>query len=68
MWNFKSLAYKLTRGKLLKQPDWSVWRASEWTQLDQYYNQGMFRKPVQVDSNEAVFNLVWTYIIKELDE
>ena len=68
VWNFKSLAYKLTHGKLLKQPGWSEWRASEWTQIDQYYDQGMFGKPVRVDSNEAVFNLVWTYVIKELDK
>ena len=69
VWNFKSLAYKLTRGKLLRQPDWTEWCASKWTQLDQYYDQGMFRKPVRVDFNEAVFNLVWTYyVIKELDK
>jgi len=28
----------------------------------------MFGKPVRVDSNEAVFNLVWTYVIKELNK
>ena len=54
VWNFKSVAYRLTCGKLLKQPDWSEWRTSEWTQFDQYYDKGMFGKPVKVDSNKAV--------------
>ncbi|KAL7532841.1 hypothetical protein ACHAWF_004261 [Thalassiosira exigua] len=28
----------------------------------------MFREPVQVDSDLSVFNLVWTYVAKELDK
>lgn len=28
----------------------------------------MFGDPVRVESTEAVFNLVWTYVIKELDK
>ena len=59
---------KLTRGKLMKNDDWCDWEASEATQLDQYDKQGMFGTPVHVDSTEAVFNLVWTYVIKELDK
>jgi hypothetical protein len=58
---------KLTRGKLLKQPDWDEWRASEYLQLDQYDAQGMFGNPVEVDSDAAVFRTVWTYAIKALD-
>ena len=34
-WSFN----KLTRGKLIKQDDWSDWQNSEWLQLDQYYSQ-----------------------------
>jgi hypothetical protein len=33
---------RLTQGKLLKQLDWKEWQESEYLQLDQYYDQGMF--------------------------
>ena len=58
---------KLTRGKLIKQPGWDAWLASEYLQLDQYDAQGMFGTPVAVDSDAAVFRTVWTYAIKTLD-
>ena len=58
---------KLTRGKLLKQPDWNDWRDSEYLQLDQYFEQGMFGIPQCVDEEAAVFHTVWTYAIKTLD-
>jgi hypothetical protein len=58
---------RLIRGKLLKQDDWHDWQASEFLQLDQYDAQGMFGEPVQVDKDDAVFYLVWTYGIKALD-
>jgi hypothetical protein len=58
---------KLTRGKLIKQPDWDVWLASEFLQLDQYDAQGMFGTPVAVASDAAVFCTVWMYAIKTLD-
>ena len=60
-------AHKLTRGILLKQSDWQDWQNSEFLQLDQYELQGMFGDLVLVSSNYAVFNLVWTYVIKEVD-
>jgi hypothetical protein len=68
VYNFTSLAMQLTQGKLLKTVDWSQWQQSEFTMLDQYKPQGLFGKPVKVDNNEAVFNLVWTYVVKELDK
>jgi hypothetical protein len=58
---------RLTRGKLLKQDNWSDWQASEFLQLDQYDAQGMFGDPVKVDKDDVVFFLVWTYGIKTLD-
>jgi hypothetical protein len=58
---------KLTRGKLLKQTDWLDWQESEFLQLNQYYNQGMFGTPQVVDKEAAVFHLVWTFNIKALD-
>jgi hypothetical protein len=57
----------LSRGKLLKQPNWDEWQALEFLQLDQYDTQGMFGSPVTVDSEAAVFHSVWTYAIKALD-
>ncbi len=66
--NLVTNAMKLTRKRLLQTPDWSDWRKSEWTQLDQYEAQKMFGMPVKVDSEEAIFNLMWTYVVKELDQ
>ena len=62
-WSFN----KLTRGKLLKQDDWTDWQNSEWLQLDQYYSQFMFGEPVKVTDRSNVFFLVWTYTIKDVD-
>eukprot|EP00804_Cyclotella_cryptica_P030736 CCRYP_009176-RA/>CCRYP_009176-RA protein AED:0.05 eAED:-0.06 QI:0/-1/0/1/-1/1/1/0/645 len=59
---------KLTRGKLLKQPDWSEWQQSEFLQLDQYQKQFMFGSPMKVQDRSNVFHLVWTYNIKDLDK
>jgi hypothetical protein len=58
---------KLTRGKLMKQDDWSEWNKSEHLQLDQYDKQFMFGDPVDAKDASAIFHLVWTYVVKELD-
>ena len=58
---------KLTRGKLLKGPDWDEWQSSEYLQLNQYHTQGMFGTPLLVDEDAAVSHTVWTYGIKALD-
>jgi hypothetical protein len=65
--NMVSRVMKLTRGKLLKQPNWNNWRDSEYLQLNQYDEQGMFGTPQLVDEDAAVFHTVWTYVIKALD-
>jgi hypothetical protein len=57
---------QLTRGKLLKQPDWNNWQVSEFLQLDQYDEQGMFGTPMSMNDKMAVFHSVWTYAIKAL--
>lgn len=62
-----SRVMKLTRGKLLKQPDWDDWQNSEYLQLNQYFEQGMFGIPQLVDDEAAVFHTVWAYAIKALD-
>jgi hypothetical protein len=60
-------ASKLTRGVLLKQDNWSEWQQSEYLQLDQYELQNMFGDPIVISDGSAVFNLVWTYAVKEVD-
>jgi hypothetical protein len=65
--NFVNGAMHLTRGKLLKQSDWKEWQESEYLQLDQYYNQGMFGTPKPFSNDDTVIPLVWVYTIKALD-
>ena len=36
VFNYVSLAMKLTWSKLLKDKDWNVWKQSKYTQIDQY--------------------------------
>ena len=36
--------------------------------LDQYETQGRFGAPVPATNKDAIFNLVWTYVVKELDK
>jgi hypothetical protein len=65
--NMVSIANKLTRRILLQQDDWDDWKESEFTQLDQYVKQHMFGEPCPIKKKSAVFNLIWTYVVKELD-
>ena len=65
--NMTTRAMRLTRGKLLKQADWTDWQSSEYLQLDQYYNQGMLGNPHVATEDDSVFHLVWTYNVKALD-
>ncbi len=66
--NMVNRVMKLTRGKLLKQPDWHDWQDWEYLQLNQYFNQGMFGSLQLVDEDAAVFHNVWTYAIAAPDE
>jgi len=59
---------RLTRGKLKTAPDWSEWQQSEGVMLDQYEEQGLFGEPVPATDKDAIFNLVWMYVDKELDK
>ncbi len=58
---------KLTQGELMKQDDWTEWNESKHLQLDQYDKQFMFGKPVIAEDDSAIFHLVWTYVVKELN-
>ena len=62
--NFTTASHKLTRRKLLQQDDWADWQNSEYLQLDQYSKQFMFGMPCAVTKKDAVFNLIWTYLVK----
>ena len=68
MLNYVTSAMKLTRGKLLKGPEWSQWHESELKKLNQYDKQGMFGDPVRIKSMDTVFRLGWTYNVKALDQ
>jgi hypothetical protein len=65
--NLTTESHKLTRRILLKQDDWDEWKQSEHLQLDQYEKQFMFGEPVKPTKKSAVFNLIWTYLIKKDD-
>jgi hypothetical protein len=65
--NVVTKVMKLTQGKLMKQDDWTEWNESEHLQLDQYDKQFMFGEPVIAEDDSAIFHLVWTYVVKELD-
>ena len=59
---------RLTRGKLKVTKEWDEWQQSEFTILDQYKEQGLFGVPVSATYKDSIFNLVWTYVVKELDK
>jgi hypothetical protein len=72
VWDGKVLHYvtkaqQLTQGCLILQDNWHEWNSSEYTQLDQYEAQGMFGSPIIVSSDNAMFNLVWIYAIKDVN-
>ena len=58
---------RLTRGRLMKQDNWTDWQHSDYLQLNQYWDQGCLGMPTAVDQNNIVFHLVWTYNIKAVD-
>jgi hypothetical protein len=53
--NVVTKAMKLTRGKLLKQDDWTEWNESEHLQLDLYNKQFMFGDPVCAEDKSVIF-------------
>lgn len=65
--NYTTRVMRLTRGRLLKQNDWTDWQNSEFLQRNQYDDQHCFGDPTAVAHDDAVFHLVWTYNIKALD-
>jgi hypothetical protein len=60
-----SNATRLTRGQLLKQPDWDEWSDAEKLQWDQYEAQGMLGTPCPLPEGSSRFNIVWQYDIKQ---
>ena len=41
---------------------------SDFPMLDQYEMQGLFGAPAPATDKDAIFNLEWTYVVKELDK
>ena len=66
--NYTTRVMCLTRGRLLKQDDWTDWQDSEYLQMNQHDSKGMFGNPVLITPDDAVFHLVWTYNVKALDD
>ena len=56
---------KLTRTKLMKMDDWSLWKASEWKQLDAYSDQKTFDAPESLPKGSNLLSLIWTYLVKD---
>jgi len=57
-------AQKLTWCQILKLPTLPEWRASQYKQLDEYKEQGMFSEPLPKPTNANALHMLWTYIIK----
>ena len=63
----KMVKNTLTRAKLMKQSDWKDWENSEFLQLNQYEQQGMFDSPGPIPenaSNVSILPMIWVYLIK----
>jgi len=58
------LGRSFTKKQLLKRDDWQTWRESQWKQLDQYHNQGMFSEPQPLPEGIVASYMLWTYIYK----
>ena len=56
---------KLTRTKLMKMDDWSLWEALEWKQLDAYSDQKTFDPPETTTKRFILLSLISTYLVKD---
>ena len=61
---------RLRQSQLQQRPDWPLFLASEYAQLDKYHKQNMFGKPVPYpkptinDPAPLVLDFVWDYVMK----
>ena len=56
---------KLTRRILKSRNDWYEWQASEYKQLQQYEDQGMFSEPQPIPPDTNCLPFMWNYMIKD---
>lgn len=56
-----------TRRKLKTLPNWQQWLDAEKTQLDRFYELGMYGKPIHPPKNAVVLNQHWNYVVKDND-
>ena len=54
-----------TRHKLKTLPNWQQWLDAEKTQLDRFYELGMYGIPVYPPKNAVVLNQHWNYVVKD---
>ena len=55
----------LTRNMLKKQNDWYQWEASDFKQIQQYVDQGLFSKSVEISYNANCLPFMWKYVLKD---
>ena len=58
------LAQSFTKKQLLQRDDWPEWEQSQFKQLDQYWNQGMFSNPVPLPHNANALHMLWRFNLK----
>jgi len=58
------LAQSFTKRQLLKRDDWPDWERSQYKQLDQYWDQGMFSEPLPLPHNANALHMLWRFNLK----
>ena len=58
------LAQSFTKKQLLKRDDWPDWERSQYKQLDQYWEQGMFSSPLPLPHNANALHMLWRFNLK----
>ena len=58
------LAQSFTKKQLLKWDDWPEWERSQYKQLDQYWDQGMFSSPLPLPHNANALHMLWRFNLK----
>jgi hypothetical protein len=60
----EALAQSFTKKQLMQRPDWHEWELSQYKQLDQYWEQGMFSTPVPLPHKANALHMLWRYNLK----
>jgi len=60
----EQVAESFTKKQLLKRADWNEWEMGQYTQLDQYWSQGMFSNPMPLPKNSNALRMLWRFNLK----